>query len=292
MDKEKKGYLELILFSLFAGVVGIFVKLIQNLDIYSIIFFRALIASIFIFMVILEKKNIKELKPQYPFQTLLVGIFQGLAIFFYFASVIQTSVSNGVFLLYTAPIFSIIFTKLFFKEKIEKKTIIGIIITLSGIIFILNPQTFSFNSKETFGNFMGLLSGLFYAAMALTAKPLMEKVSTYYTAFWQYVIISIMFAFFLKIDSVSLIFKNWWQLLIIGILCTGIAFILFMEGVKKVKAQKIFIITALEPLTGTTLALILLKEIPSLMTLMGAILIIFGVYSVTSTVNFSGVWKD
>ncbi|MBI2453227.1 DMT family transporter [Candidatus Peregrinibacteria bacterium] len=150
MDKEKKGYLELILFSLFAGVVGIFVKLIQNLDIYSIIFFRALIASIFIFMVILAKKNIKELKPQYPFQTLLVGIFQGLAIFFYFASVIQTSVSNGVFLLYTAPIFSIIFTKLFFKEKIEKKTIIGIIITLSGIIFILNPQTFSFNSKETF----------------------------------------------------------------------------------------------------------------------------------------------
>ena len=90
----------------------------------------------------------------------------------------------------------------------------------------------------------------------------MDKKSGYYITFWQYLIISLMFVWFFEIDSVSVIFDNLWQLLMIGVFCTGIAFILFMEGVQKVKAQKIFIITALEPLAGTVLALILLAEIP------------------------------
>jgi drug/metabolite transporter (DMT)-like permease len=282
MHKEQTGYFELILFSLFAGVVGVFVKLVQNLDVYSIIFFRASIASVFILLIILFSKKIKELSIVSPFQTLLVGLFQGLSIFLYFSSVLNTSVSNAIFLLYTAPIFSVFLAKFFLKEQIEKETIIGIIITLAGIIFILDPKTFSFNSSQTLGNFMGLASGFFYSAMALTAKPIMKKKTGYYTAFWQYVIISLMFVFFLNVESANVLVENWWKLLTIGILCTGIAFILFMEGVRKVKAQKIFIITALEPLAGTIVALIILKEIPSLMTIIGAIFIFYGVYRITN----------
>ena len=128
---------------------------------------------------------------------------------------------------------------------------------------------------------MSLASGFFYSAMALTAKPIMNKKSGYYTAFWQYAVISLMFVFFLKIDSSTVLIENWWKLLTIGILCTGIAFILFMEGVRKVKAQKIFIVTALEPLAGTIVALIILKEIPPIMTIIGAVFILYGVYRIT-----------
>ena len=38
MDEERKGYLELILFSLAVGLVGIFVKLVQDMELYSIVF--------------------------------------------------------------------------------------------------------------------------------------------------------------------------------------------------------------------------------------------------------------
>ena len=183
--------------------------------------------------------------------------------------------------MYTAPIFSVILAKFFLKEKIEKETLIGIFITLLGIIFILDPTTFSFDSNQTIGNLIALGSGFFYSAMALTAKPVLKTKSGYYVAFWQNIIISLMFILFLKVNPVSAISTNWWQLGIIGILSTGIAFILFMEGVRKVKAQKIFIVTALEPLAGTVLALILLAEIPSILTIAGAILILYGVYRTT-----------
>ncbi|HLC69361.1 MAG TPA: EamA family transporter [Candidatus Bilamarchaeaceae archaeon] len=281
MGEERRGYLELILYSVFAGVVGVFVKLVENLDTYSLIFFRAGIAAIFILLVILFQRRIKELGIVHSGKTLLVGIFQGLSIFLYFTSLLQTTVSNAVFLLYTAPIFSVILAKFFLKEKIEKETLIGIFITLLGIIFILDPTTFSFDSNQTIGNLIALGSGFFYSAMALTAKPVLKTKSGYYVAFWQNIIISLMFILFLKVNPVSAISTNWWQLGIIGILSTGIAFILFMEGVRKVKAQKIFIVTALEPLAGTVLALILLAEIPSILTIAGAILILYGVYRTT-----------
>jgi drug/metabolite transporter, DME family len=281
MESEQKGYLELIIYSVLAGFVGVIVKLVQNLDVYSIVFFRASIATLFIFLIILFSKRIKGLSISSPFRTLLVGLFQGLSIFLFFYSILNTSVSNAVFLIYTAPIFSVILAKIMLKEKIEKSTLAGIAVTLVGILFILDPAYFSFKSEETLGNLMGLASGFFYSAMTLTAKPLMRKKSGYYAVFWQYLIISAMFVFFLKVDSIAVVLENWWKLLIIGVISTGIAFIFFYEGVKKVKGQKIFIVTALEPLTGTVLAMILLKEIPPLMTILGAVLIIYGVYGST-----------
>lgn len=285
MNSEKSGYIQLILFSFFGGVLGIFVKLINNMDVYSIVFFRALIASIFIFIVILLRNRLKELSIVYPFRTLLVGVFQALSVTFYFLAIVNTSISNAIFLVYTAPIFSVIMARLFLKEEIERETIIGIAITLTGIAFILDPSTFSFASNQSLGNMLGLASGFFYSAMALTAKPIMRKKSAYYTAFWQYIAITIMFAFALKPDTAKIVVENWWQLIVIGVFCTGIAFILFMDGVKKVKAQKIFVITALEPLVGTVFALIILKEIPSLMAIMGAVLILYGVYRMTQKSN-------
>src|SRR3989338_5256944 len=282
MQPEQKGYLELIIFSLLAGTVGTFVKLIQSMDVYTILFFRAGIATLFIFAIVLFRKNLKELYLAYPFRTFLVGFIQGLALFFYFASILKTSVSNAIFLLYTAPIWSVIFAKLFFKEEIKKETIVGIIITLAGIIFIIDPRNFSFNSSQTLGNILGLASGLLYSGMAMTAKPILKKRSGYYVAFWQYLIIAIMFVFFLNIKSSNVIVENWWKLLVIGIICTGIAFILFMEGVRKVKAQKIFIVTSLEPLAGSIFALFVLGEIPSSFAIIGAALILYGVYVTTS----------
>lgn len=284
MPDEQKGYTQLILYSFFSGIVGVFVRLIPNLDVNTIIFFRALIASVFIFLIISLKQNLKELALIHPFRTLAVGIFQGLSILLYFQSIINTSISNAVFLLYTAPIFSVLLAKIFLKEHIEKRTYLGIFLTLVGIIFILNPQTFSFAAQNIWGNIMALGSGFFYAAMALTAKPILQKKSGYYVAFWQYAIISLMFLLSFNGSKIAAVSAAWWQLLVIGIVCTGIAFILFMEGVKKIKAQKVFIITSLEPLVGSIAAIVFLKEVPSLFTMMGAICIIFGVYTCTKKV--------
>lgn len=281
MKEQTRGYMELILFSLFIGSVGIFVKLINGLDVRSMIFFRYGIAAILIFLIVFFFKKIKELKICSPVKTLLVGLSLGVASLFYFNSIVNTSVTNAVFLLYTAPIFSLFLSKIFLGEKVEKRTYIGIVLALAGIILILDPKTFSFESKQTLGNLMGLAAGFFYALQGLLAKSLRERVSGYYTAFWQSIVISIMFLFFLKIKSMDVIVGNWWQILGLGILGAGIPTILFMNGIKKIKGQEIFIITSLEPLAGTLFALLALHEVPTLLTISGAVFILGGIFWVT-----------
>ncbi len=281
MNDETRGYLELILFSIFIGSVGIFVRLINNLTVHSMLFFRYGIASIFMLLVIIFSGKIKELKIISPLRTLFVGLALGTASLFYFGSIVNTSISNAVFLLYTAPIFSLLISKGILNEEIEKKTYFGIVLTFIGIIFILEPRTFSFESEQTLGNLMGLAAGFFYALQGILAKSLRERTSGYYIAFWQSIIISLMFVFFLKIPSTEMIINSWWQLLGLGIFGAGIPVVLFMSGIKKVKGQKIFIVTSLEPLIGTLLALLILKEIPSIMTFAGAFLILGGIYWAT-----------
>jgi drug/metabolite transporter, DME family len=280
-SEERRGYVELVLYSVLAGAVGVFVKMVQGLDVFTIVFFRASIAASFILLLVAFRRRLVELRPVSPGRTLLVGLFQGLAIYLYFQALFQTSVSNAVFLLYTAPIFSVVFARLLFKEEIEAGTLMGVAVTLAGIVCVLNPSTFSFSSRETTGDLIALAAGFFYSVMAMTAKPLMKRASGYYAAFWQYAVISAIFLSFARFDSVNAVATNWPELLVIGVFCTGIAFILFMDGIGKVKAQKIFVVTALEPLMGTLLALAVLKEVPSPIAVLGAALILYGVYWTT-----------
>ncbi len=281
MKEEQKGYIELILFSLFNGLVGVVVKLTHNINATSIVFFRAVIASVSLFIFMMFVKKLRELRFQDPLNTILVGAFQGFSILLYFLALQKTSVSNALFLIYTAPIFSVFLARIFLKEHIERKTLIGLLFSIVGIVCILDPKAFTLDSSKNIGNLFALGSGFLYAAMALIAKPLLKKVSGYYTVFWQYVVISMLFLFLLRGSPMSEFGMNWWQLSVIGTVCTAIAFTLFMEGVKKVKAQKIFIITSLEPLVGTLAALFILQEIPTLLTIIGAVLIFTGVYFVT-----------
>jgi drug/metabolite transporter (DMT)-like permease len=281
MNDTDKGYLLLVIFSCLSGFVGIIVKLIKGLDVYSIVFLRAVIAASFLIVVMAFRRRLGELRLVSPLNTVLMGVFEGISVILYFLAVTMTSISNAIFLVYTAPIFSAILARLFLKEKIGQDTVLGICVVMGGIALMLDPRTFSFSSRDTLGCIFALLSGFFYAAMAIAAKPLMSKVSGYYNAFWEYIIISLMFVLFFKPGQPAAIAQNWILLFVLGILCSGIAVVIFMEGIKRVPAQKVFIITSLEPVISTVFAAIILKENPTLFALIGGILILAGIYIIT-----------
>jgi drug/metabolite transporter (DMT)-like permease len=285
MNDTDKGYLLLFIYSIITGFVGIIVKLIRGIDAYSIVFLRAVIAASFILTFILSRKKLSELRLVSPLNTILMGLFDGLSVILYFLALMLTNVSNALFLVFAAPVFSAVFARLFLKEKIGKETILGICVVMVGITVMLDPRTFSFASKDTLGSILALLSGVFYAAMAVCAKPLMKKVSGYYSSFWDYLVISLMFVLFIKPAQAPAIAANWIQLLVLGVVCSGIAVVIFMEGVKRVPAQKVFILTSLSPVIGTLFAAIILKETPSILVLIGGAIILAGIYLTTRKVK-------
>ena len=115
------GVFYLVSFSFLTGFGSYFVKTIQGLNPQQIPFYRAILASLFLFAIALATNKLKELKFIFPINTVIMGLTQGLSIYFYYLALERTTIANAVFLVYTAPIFSIILAAIFLHEKNRKK---------------------------------------------------------------------------------------------------------------------------------------------------------------------------
>jgi len=71
---------------------------------------------------------------------------------------------------------------------------------------------------------------------------------------------------------------------VLGFFCTALSHTLFIQGMKRIRAQTASIISSLEPVYGILLALFLLGEVPAVRTLVGGAVILTAVLIVT--------WKE
>jgi drug/metabolite transporter (DMT)-like permease len=67
----------------------------------------------------------------------------------------------------------------------------------------------------------------------------------------------------------------------LGIVCTALAHTLFIEGMKGVGARTASVLSALEPVYGILLALVFLKESPSLRTVSGGAVVLAAALAAT-----------
>ncbi len=275
------GVLYLIIFSTLTGFGGYFAKISQGINPQQILFFRAILACLFLLVVAVATQRLKELKFRYPLGTILMGAVEGLSIYFYYLALTKTTITNTMLLVYTAPIFSVILAAIFLKEKVEKKTILGIIASFIGVIIVSDISQFRLNPEHLAGSIYALLGGIFYSAMAISSKSITEKTTPLYAAFWQYLIIIIMFAAFALPTPIWLLKTNIIPLTYLGWAAGGFAFILYMKGIQLVKGQIIQVITMLEIVVASLSGILLLHEQLTLPTIIGGLFIIVGIFIVS-----------
>lgn len=276
------GIIYLFTYSLLTGFVSYFVKKTTGLNPQQILFFRAMLASVFLFTAALITGRMHELKPKHPINTLLMAFTQGISIYFYFAALEKTTIANAILLTYTAPIWSAAMSWLFLREKIERKTLLAIVLSLAGVVIIVDPSRLSLGPQYFLGSLFALLGGFFYAAMAISSKSLTQKATPLYAAFWQYFLIVFLSFFFAQPVSLAAASHNAVPLLYMGWAAGGLAFILYMEGVKRVKGQIIQIVTMLEIVIGILAGTLLLHEKLTAATFAGGVLILLGVLAVSA----------
>lgn len=279
--RKNQGVLLLIIFSLLTGFGVYFVKRTSGISPVQILFFRAVLASVLLFIVAIVTNSFKDLKFRFPLNTVIMGLTQGWSIFLFYAALSKTTITNAILLSYTAPVFSAILSVIFLKEKIEKKTIFGIILSFLGVLIISNPQEFRMDSSQTIGSLLAILAGFFYGAMAISSKSLTEKTKPIYSAFWQYFIIMIMTSFVLFKLPVEAFTNNIIPLIYLGWAAGGIAFLIYMKGISLVKGQNIQVITMTEVVVASLSGILLLKEPLTLTVILGGLLILTGVLIVS-----------
>jgi len=127
----------------------------------------------------------------------------------------------------------------------------------------------------------GTASGLAYALIIIIAKRIASSYSPYVIAIVSNGLIALILLPFVLIEDYTLTAITLSLLLLMGLVHSTIALILYLDGFKGVKAQEAAVLGYIEPIGAIILAFLLLGEIPSGTAIIGGILIILAGYLVT-----------
>lgn len=270
-ENNRVGYLQIILAMVIWGSVGIVARFIP----YSskiIVFYRVLFAFIALTMYIFANGNFRMDLKNKKMVTIGAGVFLALNWLFFFRAVKTTTIANATISYYTSPIILNVLAVMVLKEKLLKKTVISLIIAFTGLLFIISNGGQETVVNNKLGIIYGLIAAFFYALFAITNKKI-SGLSSLKTTFIQSGVAALSFIPFVMPITIPDI-KSLILLLIMGVFHTALALILYVSGLKKIKAQSVGVLSYVDPLSAVILAAIFLGEIPSLLTLVGAILIL------------------
>ncbi|MEM7028296.1 MAG: EamA family transporter [Chloroflexota bacterium] len=279
------GYLYLLAYALLLAFIGVFTRQIQGIDMQTIAFTRALLATLFIMGFIIIQQDWQALKPTAVGNTLLVGIMHGLMMLLYIGALMNTSVANAILLTYTAPCFALLFSRFILKDDIPIASLKNLIFSVSGLLLIAGPQQISLKIGGSIGDWMALGSGIAYAGLMVSCKPLANKVTSTYVVLWQHIVATIILLPFVSLKAVGGFLSNAVPLICLGVLCTGLAYLLLVHGLRLVSTAQALVMTSLEPVLAIVVAASTLQETISPWTTVGATLIVYGAYRITSVTS-------
>ncbi len=270
------GYLKICLAAIIWGSLGIFVRAI-NLPITEIVFFRVIFAASAVFVVLVAQKRLFQLKLK-GHRGLMMLRCGGLTInwLMFFCALKFTTIANAVLLTYTAPIFIVLLSPIFLKEKIELKTVFSLILSMIGITLIIFPGLKIAAGTHFFGMICALGSAITYALIVIANKYLLNEYTPASLVFYEsfisfFILVPFMFVNFSGPTNGELLI-----LIIMGVVNTALAAFLYTSGLKQVKAQHAGVLAYLDPLTATVLAILFLSEIPTAYTIIGGVFILMG----------------
>ncbi|MDD5511057.1 MAG: DMT family transporter [Dehalococcoidales bacterium] len=279
------GYLYVAVAAIIWGSNGVIVNQVAY-DAQSITFFRVIFASLTLLPVVLitQRSEVITVAKSWKSWNIMLGL--GLMLTLGWALLFQSmkliAIANAVFLNYTAPIFATLLIPLLLKEKLEKSTLIALVISVGGILLISFQQGLRFGGDQNqLGIVLGLLAGLAYAGFVILSKKALSSFSNQVVAFYSYSIASVfLLPFVIGIDFPpdlhSLIL-----LMILGILNTGFAVTFYLKGLNLIKAQKAVVLTYLEPASAVVFGLIFLSQTPTPLMILGGSLILVAGYIVS-----------
>jgi len=271
-----KGYSQLVTACILYGLIGIFIKLISDMPLGSIIFYRLLFGLTAITLYLAFSGRFCEMRlNEKKSHILMLGLFEAAAVLAYFYSVRYTTVSIAVLLLYTAPIYVTLLSPLVLKEKSTFRGILALVLSIAGVVMVVQPQTLQ-TGNTILGIILGLASGLLYALMIMVSRSLKDNYTGTAQATWSIIISLIIFSPFSSAISADILKDNLYLLILFGLIPTAIGGIFYFNGMRLVKAQNASIISLLEPVSAVVFAFMILSEPVEYTTALGGGLILLG----------------
>jgi drug/metabolite transporter (DMT)-like permease len=282
----KRGYIYSTLSAVFFGSAGLIIKFAyaEGCDSIELLTLQYIIAVVMMFLMILvSNRKALIISSKELLHTAVLGIVGNtfMTVFYYLAfSYLQ--VSMVAILLYTYPIIVFIFFAVFEKEAINANKFLALILAFIGCFLALG-----FTEKNMELSFIGigcgLLAAVFYAFMNIYSEKTLADVNPlsinfYSTSFSLFSLLIYRFPWKYIENGVN--FNLVTYTAVLALVCEIIPLTLLYSAIKHIGALKVSIIGNLEIPTAMILSFIFLKEAPSLIQVVGALMVIYSIYRI------------
>lgn len=266
-------------FSVFLfGFAGLFGKWLE-VDAITIVWGRVFFASLaFGFWFLWKGRNPfgKPLKDYLIY--LVLGALLAFHWWSFFEAIQLSTVAIGLFSFSSFPVFTVFLEPMVLKKPFRPAWFILAALSVLGIYYIL-PEL-SWGSDYAKGVFWGVMSGLSFAIITvanrflLLTRHLTKNTNSIELTFFQDLFAMICLVPFLIISPPLLSLQSWIMLLLLGVVFTALAHLLYINGLKQIEARTAALISNLEPVYGVVFAFLLLNEKPSFQIVLGGVLIL------------------
>lgn len=282
--RRNQAILALIVANLIWGTASPIFKLaLQNITPFTLAFLRFFGASLLLLPFAYHNLHIKRI----DIRNLILLSVSGITInitFFFFGLKLAPSI-NAPIIGSTGPIFGYVAAIIFLREKAKLKTLIGIVISLTGVLaIILQPILTEGIDGQLLGNLFFILAMLGAVGHSIFSKRIMEEYSPMTITFWSFIIGSLTFLPMFIMETIqtnplaALDIRGYMGLMFGIFLSSALAYFLFEWGLKQISSQEVGIFTYIDPLAATIVAIPLLGEWITPVFISGSILVFSGIY--------------
>jgi len=291
------GPLLIILAGCFWGSMGIFVRKLTGSGFTSvqIVSIRVTLAALF-FLLLLFFRDRSGFRISLRDLPLFLGLGFGSILFFtvcYFTAITMMPLSTAAILLYTSPIWIMLMSALFFREKMNGRKLLALALAFAGCVLVsgVTGEGITFT-----GLLVGLGSGLGYGLYSILGTVALRRYSPYTVTAYTFLFAAagswlicgpsdMVSKFAAAPDLPGLILFCCLTALVTAV----IPFLSYTLGLRTVEASRAGILATVEPLVATLIGVLVFSEPLTLLSGAGIILILSAVILLNLRKNINAV---
>ncbi len=240
----------------FTGILGALI----TISAVSLVWYRVLIAAVSLFLYFKFSKTAFKIDRRTLMKLIFNGALVGGHWIFFFASIKLSTVAVSLVCLSSITLFTAIFEPLINKTRISKLEILAGTLIITGIVLI-----FKFETQYTKGIIAGLISAVCASLFAIINSKLVKKNAAPVIAFYELAGAFLWITIYLLLtngfnSSMLLSNADISYLLILGTVCTSLAYVAGVSVMRELSAFRVALITNLEPVYGILLAFVFFRD--------------------------------
>ncbi len=273
-------------------IAGKFIS--HTIDPYSAAFIRFLIASFFLILLTVKiEGHLPRIAPNKIWIICLLGL-TGIFSYnlFFFSGLKYIQANQASLIIANNPIFISLCAVLFFKERLNTLKIAGLCLSVTGALIVISKGNLFDILALKIGKGELLIFGCVasWVTYSILGKKAMNDLSPIVSVCYSSIAGTLLLffpAFFKGVFSNMASYQplEWASLFYLGFFGTVLGFFWYYEGIKQIGPMKAGIFINFVPISAIVLSFFILNEPMTLSLIIGAIMVITGVY-ITTTVNF------